>query len=254
MAEPSRPATESRHGRFLGTAIHASIEDLLNMDISDRPKASMGWLPEVGEAFLKDRWNEEKDAFHATPRHGRWKDDRWKEAVDGHRGGIDLLLRWVGVEGLSHERITAALWTRVQERMIAVEGELISRDGRLGGRVDLLLNEVDDAGETVAWVVADLKTGRTPEGKLKPEVDRQLRFYRDLAREQSERTQRSGRRLVHAEPHHVARVKGGVLEDAYAAWEATNPPKHRSIQPRTGQLRRILRLESVVRTLAALAP
>ena len=50
----------------LGTAIHASIEDLLNMDISDRPKASMGWLPEVGEAFLKDRWNEEKDAFHAT--------------------------------------------------------------------------------------------------------------------------------------------------------------------------------------------
>ena len=92
------------------------------------------WVaPEVGEAFLKDRWNEEKDAFHATPRHGRWKDDRWKEAVDGHRGGIDLLLRWVGVEGLSHERITAALWTRVQERMIAVEGELISRDGRLGG-------------------------------------------------------------------------------------------------------------------------
>ena len=74
------------------------------------------------------------------------------------------------VEGLSHERITAALWTRVQERMIAVEGELISRDGRLGGRVDLLLNEVDDAGETVAWVVADLKTGRTPEGKLKPEL------------------------------------------------------------------------------------
>jgi hypothetical protein len=26
----------------LGTAIHASIEDVLNMDISDRPKASMG--------------------------------------------------------------------------------------------------------------------------------------------------------------------------------------------------------------------
>ena len=47
LAEPSGPATKSRHGRFLGTAIHASIEDLLNMDISDRPKASMGWLPEV---------------------------------------------------------------------------------------------------------------------------------------------------------------------------------------------------------------
>ena len=109
LAEPSGPATEAGMAASLGTAIHASIEDLLNMDISDRPKASMGWLPEVGEAFLKDRWNEEKDAFHATPRHGRWKDDRWKEAVDGHRGGIDLLLRWVGVEGLSHERITAAL-------------------------------------------------------------------------------------------------------------------------------------------------
>ena len=208
----------------LGTAIHASIEDLLNMDISDRPKASMGWLPEVGEAFLKDRWNEEKDAFHATPRHGRWKDDRWKEAVDGHRGGIDLLLRWVGVEGLSHERITAALWGRVQERMIAVEGELISRDGRLGGRVDLLLNEVDDAGETVAWVVADLKTGRTPEGKLKPEVDRQLRFYRDLLLANNPSAPN-----VRAEGWYTLNrttwraSKGGVLEDAYAAWEATQP-------------------------------
>ena len=109
----------------LGTAVHASIEDLLNLDLADRPRASMGWLPEEGERLLRDRWTEEKAAFHATPRHPRWKEERWSEALDGQRGGIDLLLRWVGVQGLAHDRVTVALWSRVQERVLVVEGEVI---------------------------------------------------------------------------------------------------------------------------------
>ena len=208
----------------LGTAVHASIEDLLNLDLADRPRASMGWLPEEGERLLRDRWTEEKAAFHATPRHPRWKEERWSEALDGQRGGIDLLLRWVGVQGLEHDRVTVALWSRVQERVLVVEGEVISRDGRLGGRVDLLLEEVADDGTTTAWVVADLKTGRAPEGDLKPEVDRQLRFYRDILMANNPDAP-----AVRAEGWYTVdrttwvASKDGVLEDAYLAWEATIP-------------------------------
>ena len=208
----------------LGTAVHASIEDLLNLDLGDRPRASMGWLTTEGEAFLRSRWMEEKAAFHATPRHPRWKEERWSEALDGHRGGVELMLRWVGVEGLPHDRVTVALWSRVQERVLAVEGELASRDGRLGGRVDLLLEEVADDGTTTGWVVADLKTGRAPEGALKPEVDRQLRFYRDVLLANNPDAP-----PVRAEGWYTAdrstwvASKGGVLEEAYLAWEETKP-------------------------------
>jgi hypothetical protein len=38
----------------LGTAVHASIEDLLNLDLSDRPRASMGWLPKESACFATD--------------------------------------------------------------------------------------------------------------------------------------------------------------------------------------------------------
>ena len=137
--------------------------------------------------------------------------------------------------------------------MIAVEGELISRDGRLGGRVDLLLNEVDDAGETVAWVVADLKR----DGRLRANSSRKLTVNfastATFARQQSERTN------VRAEGWYTlnrttARVQGRCPRRRLCAWEATQPTEGRLIQPRSGQLRRILRLESVVRTLVALAP
>jgi hypothetical protein len=120
--------------------------------------------------------------------------------------------------------VTVALWSRVQERVLAVEAEVISRDGRLGGRVDLLLEEVADDGTTSAWVVADLKTGRAPDGALKPEVDRQLRFYRDLLMANNPNAP-----PVRAEGWYTVdrttwvASKDGVLEEAYLAWEATIP-------------------------------
>ena len=72
------------------------------------------------------------------------------------------------------------LWRHLQSLTIAVEGELVTSDGRLMGRLDLLFADVDDSGELTGWLVADLKTGNAPTEVLKPEVNRQLRMYRDI--------------------------------------------------------------------------
>ena len=44
----------------------------------------------------------------------------------------------------------------------------------------MLFADVDANGDLQGWIVADLKTGRAPESKLKPEVERQLLLYRDI--------------------------------------------------------------------------
>ena len=64
-----------------------------------------------------------------------------------------MLLDHVGVQGLSHERITIALWKKIQSLVIAVEGELVTKDGRLMGRLDLLLANVDESGSLLAGLL-----------------------------------------------------------------------------------------------------
>ena len=76
------------------------------------------------------------------------------------KGGIVLLLDHIGAKHLGHEQVTVALWRHLQSLTIAVEGELVTSDGRLMGRLDLLFADVDDAGQLQGWLVADLKTGR----------------------------------------------------------------------------------------------
>ena len=48
----------------LGTAVHASVEDLLQEDYSHIGNSEDGWLPQEGERLLKIRWEEEKTIFH----------------------------------------------------------------------------------------------------------------------------------------------------------------------------------------------
>ena len=175
----------------LGTAVHASIEDLLNMDLDGRSADETGWLPLTAEGFLKTRWDEEKAAFMATPRRPDWKDAKWSEAKKQQKGGIVLLLDHIGAKHLGHEQITVALWRHLQSLTIAVEGELVTSDGRLMGRLDLLFADVDDAGQLQGWLVADLKTGNAPTEALKPEVNRQLRMYRDILLATTRRHRRS---------------------------------------------------------------
>ena len=208
----------------LGTAVHASIEDLLNMDLSGRNGEETGWLPRAAEDFLKTRWDEEKAAFMATPRRPDWKESKWSEAKKQQQGGVLLLLDHIGVRHVAHEQVTVALWRHLQSLTIAVEGELKTRDGRLMGRLDLLFADVDDQGEMQGWIVADLKTGNAPTNTLKPEVNRQLRMYRDILLANNPdappvRTEGWYTKTVSRWP-----AEGdNVLEQAYAAWEATKP-------------------------------
>lgn len=206
----------------LGTAVHASIEDLLNMDISHQEDMEMGWFPDCALQMLQQRWDEEKAVFLSTPRRPMWKEEQFTEAKRQQRGGVIMLLDHIGVKGLAPERISYGLWKKLQQHVIAVEGELKTRDGRLMGRLDLLLADVDMDGNMTGWLVADLKTGHAPETKLKEEVNRQLRMYRDIL-------------LVNNPNAPTVRTEGwytktaskwpasgpSVLEEAYAAWEAT---------------------------------
>ncbi|MAK19977.1 MAG: hypothetical protein CMA05_01540 [Euryarchaeota archaeon] len=109
---------------------------------------------------------------------------------------------------------------------IAVEGELKTGNGKLMGRLDLLMADVDSSGKMVGWLVADLKTGKAPIDELKTEVNRQLRLYRDIIRENNPNGP-----PIRTEGWYTANsskwtaVGEDVLEDAYAAWEATVPTK-----------------------------
>jgi len=210
----------------LGTAVHASVEDLLQEDYSHIANSQDGWLPKEGLRLLKSRWEEEKAVFHATPRRPQWKEDKWKEAIKHQKGAIRMLLDHVGINGLDHEKITGALWRKIQSMAIAVEGELKTGNGKLMGRLDLLMADVDSSGKMVGWLVADLKTGKAPMDELKTEVNRQLRLYRDIIRENNPngppiRTEG----WYTANSSKWAAVGEDVLEDAYAAWEATVPTK-----------------------------
>lgn len=208
----------------LGTAVHASIEDLLNMDLSDRSDPVTGWLPDEAELVLRARWEEEKVLFHATPRHPQWKEEKYKEAQRQQRGGIIMLLDHIGVRGLAFERVSIALWKKIQDLCIAVEGELRTSDSRLMGRLDLLLAQVNQDGSLKGWLVADLKTGRAPEGQLKEEVNRQLLMYRDILLANNPNAPPVTCEGWYTQTASKWAGKGdSVLEAAFAAWEATKP-------------------------------
>ena len=210
----------------LGTAVHASIEDLLQEDYSHIGNTQDNWLPQEALRVLKNRWEEEKEIFHNTPRRPNWKEDKWSEAIAHQKGGIRLLLDHIGINGLDQKKITGGLWRKIQSLAIAVEGELKTSDGKLMGRLDLLMADVDDAGNMVGWLVADLKTGKAPQGELKQEVNRQLRLYRDILQSNNPNGP-----TIRTEGWYTADTTkwpaygDNVLEAAYEAWNATQPTK-----------------------------
>ena len=146
-----------------------------------------------------------------------------------------MLLDHVGVQGLAHERVTIALWKKIQSLVIAVEGELVTNDGHLMGRLDLLLANVDDTGNLTGWLVADLKTGKPPQGKLKPEVNRQLRMYRDILLSNNQKAPPVQAQGWYTDTSSKWDAVGeNVLEAAYEAWEATQPSET-PLDPTPGQ-------------------
>ncbi len=219
----------------MGTAIHASIEDLLQIDLSGREPSESDWIFAEANSMLRKRWEEEKEVFHATPRHSNWKEEKFREAQKQQKGAINMLLDHVGIQGLSHERITVALWKKIQSLVIAVEGELVTEDGHLMGRLDLLLAIVDEKGSLTGWLVADLKTGRPPRGVLKPEVNRQLRMYRDILLSNNKTAPPVLAQGWYTDTSSKWDAKGeNVLDSAYEAWNATKPTQI-PLEPTPGQ-------------------
>ena len=53
----------------IGTAVHDSVEDMCNLDISSRDADEVGWLPPTAKAILDLHWQKEKDIFMGTPLH-----------------------------------------------------------------------------------------------------------------------------------------------------------------------------------------
>ncbi len=208
----------------VGTAVHASVEDLLQIDLSGRKTDETHWLPEVAESFLKTRWEEEKAVFLATPRRPMWKEKEWDKAKKMQRGAIKMLLEFVGVPGVTPLKTTIGIWKSLLSRVIAVEGELRTSDDRLMGRLDMLFADVDSDGSLNGWIVADLKTGRAPENELKPEVQRQLLLYRDILLSNNPNAppvKTEGWYTVNA-TRYLAEGQS-VMDDALSAWEATKP-------------------------------
>ncbi len=154
----------------MGTAVHNSVEDLCNLDLSDKDDSEIAWLPPTSKAVLDRHWALERDIFLATPRHPRWKDEMITKAHDGLVGALNILFSKSNMGKVALSEVTVAQWKQVQSIVLSNEGTLVSECGRLMGRLDLLVADLDENGDSKGWIVADLKTGNPPKQKLNEKV------------------------------------------------------------------------------------
>ena len=88
----------------------------------------------------------------------------------------------------------------------------------------MLFADVDANGDLKGWIVADLKTGRAPESKLKPEVERQLLLYRDILLSNNPNAPPVKTEGWYTENStRYTAIGESVMEKALEAWEATQP-------------------------------
>ena len=45
----------------IGTAVHNSVEDMCNLDLTGRDGDEVGWLPPTANAILEKQWELEKE-------------------------------------------------------------------------------------------------------------------------------------------------------------------------------------------------
>ena len=112
------------------------------------------------------------------------------------------------------------------------------------GRLDLLVADLDSAGQSKGWIVADLKTGRPPVGVLDPKVSRQLRFYRDLIKRNNPDHPKIRAEGWYSANQTIHEATGpNVIDDAFAAWEGMRPTSIPWREPR-GICMWVLRMEA----------
>ncbi|MDP6662265.1 MAG: PD-(D/E)XK nuclease family protein [Candidatus Thalassarchaeaceae archaeon] len=207
----------------LGTAIHNSMEDLCNLDLSGRDVDEVGWLPPTAKEVLDRHWQIERDIFLGTPRHPRWKSELINKAHDGLAGALNILFTKAHIPPTQLPQVSVGTWRDVQKIILSNEGTLVSDCGRLMGRLDLLISDIQD-GKSVGWIVADLKTGNPPKAQLNEKVSRQLRFYRDLLKQNNPDHPPVLAEGWYSANQTIHRADGPpILTEALEAWEGMRP-------------------------------
>ena len=208
----------------MGNAVHNSVEDICNIDVGDRDESEVEWLPSTAKAILDRHWAIEKKNFLETPRHPRWKAEMITKAHDGLIGALNILFSKSPVGEIGLSEVTIGQWKQIQSIILANEGTLVSECGRLMGRLDLLIADIDEEGISRGWIVADLKTGRPPKVNLNEKVSRQLRFYRDLLKEINPDHPEVSAEGWYSANQTIHRADGdSVLPAALIAWEGMRP-------------------------------
>jgi|TARA_Y100000814_G_scaffold160049_1_gene116900 hypothetical protein len=206
----------------IGTAVHNSVEDLCNLDLSSRNGDEKGWLQPTANAILEKQWEMEKENFLKTPRHPRWKQEEFPRARKLLIGSLNILFAKARIDKMKLTEVTVDTWREIQKMVLAAEGTLRTSCGRLMGRLDLLVSDLDEDGNVVGWIVADLKTGKPPEDDLYDTVSRQLRFYRDILCENNPNHPPVRAEGWYSNGSKVFEAKGpSVLPEAFEAWEAS---------------------------------
>ena len=206
----------------IGTAVHNSVEDLCNIDLSSRDGDEVEWLPPTANAILEKQWEQEKENFLKTPRHPRWKQEEFPRARKLLIGSLNILFAKAQIEKMKLSEVTIDTWRTIQKMVLAAEGTLRTSCGRLMGRLDLLVSDLDEDGNVVGWIVADLKTGKPPDGELYDTVSRQLRFYRDILCENNPDHPPVRAEGWYSNGSVVFEAEGpSVLPEAFEAWEAS---------------------------------
>jgi len=204
----------------IGNAIHNSIEDICNFDISGKEDSEMEWLPKLAKDTLSHHWQLQKDIFLETPRHPSWKKNSFNVAREGLDKALHMLLNQAKVFDIELSNISVKNWKQVKNIILANEGTMNSQCGKLMGRLDLLLKDIDNDGKQIGWIVVDLKTGKPPKGSLRETVNRQLLFYRDLLKSVNPTHPPIRTEGWYTSNQTMHQAKGSsVTEDAFSTWE-----------------------------------
>ena len=150
----------------LGNVIHNSMEEICNLDFEGEDDSEVGWLSKVMKKTVDKHWATEKEIFLNTPRRPNWKSQSIGKAREGLVGALNLLFSKTRFEGKNFSEISIKDWNEIKSIVLSNEESLISNDGRLIGRLDLLIDDLDEDGNSKGWIVADLKTGKPPNSCL----------------------------------------------------------------------------------------
>jgi len=207
----------------LGTAIHNSVEDLCNLDTSGREGSEVGWLQSTARETLERNWEIERNLFLETPRHPRWKPELFSKGFEGLVGALTIMFSKAKLSNSELSEVTIQDWRNVQSIVLATEATLQSDCGRLMGRLDLLILDLEDE-ERGNWIVADLKTGKPPVSELSEQVRRQLLFYRDLTKQRNPEQPSMDAEGWYSSNQTVHRAEGPpILDRAIEAWKSMAP-------------------------------